>query len=153
MLLSIPVSGLLCPDGRSVAIRPFVAGLRQESGLTASLARIYSNVSETPVDRILTGAGGNASGAAAPLSFALEQNYPNPFNPSTTIRYAIPRKVRVVLAVYNMIGQEVATLVDREEAAGGHEVLFTPVNLASGVYFCRISAGGFIQTKRMSLIK
>lgn len=138
MLLSIPVSGLLCPDGRSVAIRPFVAGLRQERGLTASLARIYSNVSETPVDRILTGAGGNASGAAAPLSFALEQNYPNPFNPSTTIRYAISRKVRVVLIVYKMIGQE---------------VLFTPVNLASGVYFCRISAGGFIQTKRMSLIK
>ncbi|HEX7573851.1 MAG TPA: T9SS type A sorting domain-containing protein, partial [Bacteroidota bacterium] len=153
-LLSIPVSGLpRTGDAQAIVLRPFVVGLKQDSRLTASLAHIYSYVSENPVDRILAGVGGNASRSTVPQAFALGQNYPNPFNPSTTIRYAIPRQLRVVLTVYNILGQVVATLVDREEAAGEHAVLFNPVNLASGVYFCRLSAGGFAETKRMSLIR
>jgi hypothetical protein len=153
-LLSIPVSNLRCPgDGQTIVIRPFVIGLKQESQLTASLAHIYSYVSENPVDRILSGVGGNASHAAAPLSFALEQNYPNPFNPSTTIRYTLPQRTSVRLALFNTLGQEVTIVVDGIQDPGIHEVRFNGSTMASGVYFYRLSAGDFTGTKRLLLLR
>jgi hypothetical protein len=87
-----------------------------------------------------------------PASFALAQNYPNPFNPSTTIRYALPHRSRVSLIVYNTLGQQVATLVNGEVEAGYHEVTFNANGLASGVYFYRMTAGDFVQTKRLVLL-
>jgi hypothetical protein len=85
--------------------------------------------------------------------FTLSQNFPNPFNPSTTIRFSLPHRSSVSLLVYNTLGQQVSVLVQGEETAGLHEVSFDGSHLASGVYFYRIRAGGFVQTKRFLLIR
>ena len=88
-----------------------------------------------------------------PENFNLEQNYPNPFNPSTQINYSIPSSQKVTLKVYDELGKEVATLVNKDQAAGNYTVDFSASNLASGVYFYRIQAGNFIQMKKMILMK
>jgi len=83
----------------------------------------------------------------------LEQNYPNPFNPSTTITYALPKSSDVRLSVYDILGREVSVLVNERRDAGVHEVKFDGTNLASGVYMYRIQAGGFVQVKRLLLLR
>ena len=88
-----------------------------------------------------------------PLDYILYQNYPNPFNPSTTIDYSIPKKSNVILKAYNMLGVEVATLVNEEKNRGIYSVNFDALGLASGVYFYRIQADEFVQTKKMLLLK
>ena len=92
-----------------------------------------------------------------PQAFALEQNYPNPFNPVTTIRYAVPASVGagagVRLSVYDLLGREVAVLVDEVRAAGSHQVSFDASALGSGVYLYRLTAGAETITRRMTLIK
>jgi hypothetical protein len=88
-----------------------------------------------------------------PLAFGLNQNYPNPFNPSTNIQYAIGSRQFVFLKVYDILGNEVATLVNEEKPAGVYEVEFNAATLSSGVYFYQLKAGEFIQTKKMILIK
>jgi hypothetical protein len=86
--------------------------------------------------------------------FSLNQNYPNPFNPQTTISYSLPQASTVVLRVYNVTGQEIATLVHNEKkAAGNHEVSFNASNLPSGVYYYRLQTESFVETKKMVLIK
>jgi hypothetical protein len=101
--------------------------------------------------------GGSMTGVAvAPRvapDFALSQNYPNPFNPGTTIRYDLPRRSMVSLAVYNTLGQKVATLVQETQGPGDHEVKFNGSGLASGVYFFRLQAGDFVSTKKMLVLK
>ena len=87
------------------------------------------------------------------MSYALHQNYPNPFNPSTTIRYGLPSRSHVVLTVFNTLGQQVAMLVEGEQEAGYHEVKFEAGGLASGVYFSRLQAGDFLQTRKLLLTK
>ena len=90
----------------------------------------------------------------APRTFALDQNYPNPFNPSTTIRYSIPQAEQVTLKVFNMLGQEVVTLVrGQQQQPGVYQVNFDASALASGLYFYQIQAGSFSQTRRMVLLK
>ncbi|HXX65104.1 MAG TPA: T9SS type A sorting domain-containing protein [Bacteroidota bacterium] len=96
---------------------------------------------------------GVATRATAPESFSLAQNYPNPFNPSTTIQYALSKAQNVQLKVYNLLGQEVATLVDGRMAAGFHSVQFNAARLASGVYIYKIVAGDFVSAKKMILLK
>jgi len=91
--------------------------------------------------------------AGVPRTAELEQNYPNPFNPSTTIRYALPHKAQVLLTVFNTLGQQVATLVHRQEEAGIYEVKFDGSGLASGVYFYRLQTGSFVETKKLLLLK
>ena len=86
-------------------------------------------------------------------SFKLSQNYPNPFNPSTTINFVVPYQTRVTLKVYNVLGSEVATLVNGEKPAGSYNVTFNAGNLASGVYFYQLQAGNFIATKKLMLVK
>lgn len=88
-----------------------------------------------------------------PRVFALEQNYPNPFNPSTTIRYALPHKSDVHLIVFTVLGQQVVTLVRCEQEAGYHEVRFDGSNLPSGVYFYRMQAGGYLETKKLLVLR
>jgi len=89
-----------------------------------------------------------------PTSFALDQNYPNPFNPVTMIRYSIPAKSFVTLTVYNILGQEVKTLVQGEMNSGVHEMNFDGSSLPSGIYFYRLSEGkNFAETKKMVLLK
>jgi hypothetical protein len=88
-----------------------------------------------------------------PVKYDLSQNYPNPFNPSTTLKYAIAHEGKVQMMVYNVLGQRVATLVDDVKKAGYYEVRFDARNLASGVYFCRLTAGTYVNTKKLMLLK
>lgn len=88
-----------------------------------------------------------------PTSFSLAQNFPNPFNPTTTIQYSLPKAENVTLKIYNLLGEEVKTLVNDYQQAGKHSVQFNSNNLASGIYLYRLQAGSFIHTKKMILIK
>ncbi len=88
-----------------------------------------------------------------PLSFALEQNYPNPFNPSTNIRYSVPETGQVKLAVYNLVGEEVAVLVNDVLEAGFYEITFNASNLPSGTYFYKVENSSAVQVKKMILLK
>jgi hypothetical protein len=85
--------------------------------------------------------------------YALSQNYPNPFNPTTAITYSIPENSFVTLKVYDVLGSEVADLVNGEVEAGVHKVNFSGVDLNSGVYFYTIKAGNFSETKKLMLMK
>jgi hypothetical protein len=96
---------------------------------------------------------GVADGNLLPKEFYLAQNYPNPFNPSTTISYQLPAQSHVTLKVYNVLGQEVATLVNEVKEPGSYEVMFDAKGLASGVYLYRLTAGSLTQTKRMVLLR
>jgi hypothetical protein len=88
-----------------------------------------------------------------PAAFSLSQNYPNPFNPTTMIQYSVPKSGLVTLKVYNMLGQEVATLVNQQQQAGNYNVNFNATRLASGVYMYRIQSGSFSSTKKMTYLK
>jgi hypothetical protein len=86
-------------------------------------------------------------------TFTLSQNYPNPFNPTTNIVYTVPHRAHIKLTVYNILGEEVATLVDEEKASGEYTVTFDGSRLPSGVYFYRLHAGRFNETREMVLVK
>ncbi|MEJ2616292.1 MAG: T9SS type A sorting domain-containing protein, partial [Ignavibacteriaceae bacterium] len=101
----------------------------------------YSNIVDVEIDLGL------------PTEFELSQNYPNPFNPTTTIKYSIPKTSYVTLKVYDILGKEVATLLNKDKSAGNYQVKFNASNLPSGVYFYRIKAGSFNQVRKMLLIK
>jgi uncharacterized protein (UPF0218 family) len=95
----------------------------------------------------------NFDGTTLPVTYSLEQNYPNPFNPTTTIRYQIPKEGMVTLKVYDILGAEVATLVNEEKIVGRYEVSFDASRLASGVYIYRLSVNDFVNVKKMVLLK
>ena len=88
-----------------------------------------------------------------PDNFSLEQNYPNPFNPSTNIKFSIPASSNVKLSVYNMLGQEVATLINSDLSAGTYSYTFDASKLSSGIYFYTIRTNSFTQTRKMMLLK
>lgn len=88
-----------------------------------------------------------------PTEFKLEQNYPNPFNPTTTIQYQLPQDSKVILKVYDILGSEVAALVNEEQEAGYKEVKFDAINIASGIYVYRLQAGDYISSKKMMLLR
>jgi hypothetical protein len=89
----------------------------------------------------------------APAQFNLAQNYPNPFNPSTMIRFALPERQTVTLRVFNLLGEEVATIVNETLGAGEHVVEFNAKGLATGMYLYKLQAGSMTQTKRMLLVR
>ncbi len=88
-----------------------------------------------------------------PVKFDLSNNYPNPFNPTTEIQYSIPKSGIVTLKVYNLLGQEVMTLVNQQQTTGSYKVNFNASNLASGIYMYRLQSGNFTITKKMTLLK
>ena len=88
-----------------------------------------------------------------PEVYTLSQNYPNPFNPATQIEFSIPKQSQVSLKVYNLLGQEVATLVNGMLPVGHHTATFNASNLASGAYFYTLRAGDFVKTEKMLLLK
>jgi hypothetical protein len=98
----------------------------------------------TPVDRPANN---------LPQQFRLDQNYPNPFNPATTITYTVGRTSRVSLRVFNLVGKEVATLLDETQSAGHHEVVFDATNFPSGMYLYQLHAGQLTGTRRMVILK
>lgn len=88
-----------------------------------------------------------------PLTYALLQNYPNPFNPVTTIRFTIPEKTHVSLRIYDILGREVALLVNEEKNPGAYDVRFNANQLSSGAYFYSLHAGSFHQLKKLMVLK
>jgi hypothetical protein len=88
-----------------------------------------------------------------PSAYTLYQNFPNPFNPTTVIRYAVPRRAHVELAIYNSLGQRVIQLIDADVDAGSHEVALNGERLASGIYFYRLRTRDFVQVKALTLLK
>jgi len=88
-----------------------------------------------------------------PSQFILKQNYPNPFNPSTKISFTIPERSNVSLKIFNLLGSEVASLVNEEKPAGSYGVDFNAANLPSGIYFYKLEAGNYIETKKMVLLR
>ena len=91
--------------------------------------------------------------ATVTTSFKLDQNFPNPFNPTTIIKYSIPKISSVSLKIYDILGNEVETLVDKELPAGNYEATFNAANLSSGIYFYHLQAEAFSETKKMLFLK
>ena len=88
-----------------------------------------------------------------PEEYKLAQNYPNPFNPTTTIAFSLKQPGKTVLEIYNILGQKVATLVNEQLTAGAHQYNWNAAGQASGIYFYRLMAGNFVETKKMMLLK
>jgi hypothetical protein len=88
-----------------------------------------------------------------PKNFEVKQNYPNPFNPTTTIEYSIPKDANVSLKIFDVLGKEVATLVNDQKSAGTYIINWNASNFSSGLYFYRVTAGDFTDTKKMFLVK
>jgi hypothetical protein len=88
-----------------------------------------------------------------PTEFRLSQNYPNPFNPMTTFSLGIPSKTLVSLKIYDLLGREIVTLVSEELAAGNYTRQWNAANMTSGIYFYRLQAGSFTETKKLILLK
>ncbi|MDR3626792.1 MAG: T9SS type A sorting domain-containing protein [Ignavibacteriaceae bacterium] len=103
------------------------------------------------LSNIMTGIEKNNNEAVT--AFRLDQNYPNPFNPATIVRYSVPKTGMVTIKVYNILGKQVATLVNESKAAGNYQVQFNAGKLASGVYFYRMESGSYVETKKLLLLK
>ena len=88
-----------------------------------------------------------------PVEYKLLNNYPNPFNPSTVISYQLPANSPVTLKIFDVLGREIATLVNKQQQPGNYKINFNANNLASGIYFYMLKAGNFIQTKKMILLR
>ncbi|MBK8981786.1 MAG: T9SS type A sorting domain-containing protein [Ignavibacteria bacterium] len=88
-----------------------------------------------------------------PNGYLLEQNYPNPFNPSTVIKFSLPKSSFVTLKVFDQLGKEISTLVNEKKSAGLYQYVFNAVNIPSGAYFYTLQSNGYIETKRMILLK
>ncbi len=137
-----PISeGLMNTDIRALAVgAPYLfAGIETGGVWRRPLSEVMTSVANTRTD--------------VPTRFTLYQNYPNPFNPSTTIKFELPKTSRVSLRVYDVIGREVSTLVDDERPAGKYEVQFKAQKLSSGVYFYRIEAGSYVDTRKLTILR
>ncbi len=117
--------------------------------------KYYSKIAQQFYDANKVTSVNDNSRQEIPLRFSLKQNYPNPFNPTTTIKYDIPKAEHVILKVYDILGREVETLVNKEQQAGNYDVQFAigSRQLASGVYLYRLQAGSFVQVRKMILLK
>lgn len=140
------------------------------SGVNDIVTTVYADRDRLHIGGSFTMAGGLSSGKYAiwhkilesgleqpqlvgPEDFALDQNYPNPFNPSTQIRFAIPEQSHVRLTVYNLLGQEVAQLLDETRSPGRHNVTFDATGLSSGMFIYRLEAEGYVETRQMMFVK
>ncbi len=130
------------------------------TNLRAGTATITVTATDVDNSRITTsfnvttsGVGVEVAQTAIPTVYSLSQNYPNPFNPSTTIEFGLPTASNVTLKVYNMLGEEVASIVNQAMNAGYHTVTFDGSKFTSGMYIYRITAGNFVQVKKMMMLK
>lgn len=115
-----------------------------------------TSFSSDPSSELVVGVEVNVSNeqnSNTPTAYKLEQNYPNPFNPSTTISYDVPEQTHVTLTIYNVMGQQVAELVNSAKRAGSHEVVWNAHHHVSGVYFYKITAGEFTAVRKLTLLK
>ncbi len=133
------------PSKPSLAQWPSLGAVRNDMGayggpLRKVLGSIITSVDET-------------SNGTIPKAFMLSQNHPNPFNPETKIQFSVPATGFVSLQVFDILGREVRTLLHETRNAGNYQLDFNAAGLASGVYFYRLTANNFIQTKRMVLLR
>jgi subtilisin family serine protease len=158
-----PTTGdtLASGESRDHIIRVNTAGLDETDTYTASI-RITSSdtlnsVFTVPITlnftMLSTPQPTTESGGMVPKEFALAQNYPNPFNPSTIISYQLPSASDVRLELYDVLGRKISTLVNARQSAGYYNYTLNAANLATGIYFYRLQAGNFVQTKKMLLVK
>ena len=126
------------PDDYSI-----IGAFDHPNGSQSGAAYVYSG--------IIVGIDDERAGLTA--EFALSQNYPNPFNPNTVIKYTLPNRSEVKLIIYNLRGEEVAFLLNGSMPAGHHQVSWDASNFASGIYFYRLRAGDFVQTRKMVLLR
>jgi hypothetical protein len=127
-IIPAPVNGNFVADMQAMSIKTFVILLNYQTGIFHE-------------------------GTNPPVSYSLSQNYPNPFNPTTAIIYQLPVNSLVRLKIYDVLGREVQTLVDRRQNAGSYSVNFKANNLPSGVYFYRLETGSYNYTKKLLLLK
>ena len=132
-------------NGQTIAFTFAGVQANREDGTTQPLTPSGQTVTIQPVTTI-------ESGALLPSKFSLSQNYPNPFNPSTAIHYELPKEAVASLRVFNTLGQLIVTLVDEHEEAGIYQVQWN-ANVPSGIYFYRLQAGEFVETKKMILLR
>jgi hypothetical protein len=130
--IDVTVSDVAGPSGSAIVLRADAIKFIMRTGATSAESNAQSSI---------------------PESFALEQNHPNPFNPSTVVGYAVPKSSYITLKVYDLLGRQVAVLFEGMAAPGWYTVNFQGTNLPSGTYLCRLEAGGFVQTKKMLLLK
>ena len=145
----------IAPSERGVYL--YITFTPQDTSKQTGFIIITSNTLNSPDTLEVSGSGSTLTAIESepvlPVSFSMSQNYPNPFNPSTKINYSIPTTSRVVIKVYDVTGKEVATLVNSEKAAGTYTVSFNAKQLASGVYYYRITANNYTATKKFILLK
>jgi hypothetical protein len=123
----------------------------QYNYIVTAVDRLHNESAPTKIGYIVTGVGERI--AALPYEYRLDQNYPNPFNPRTTISFTLKQTGGTTLKVYDLLGREVATLVDGVTSTGNHSITFSGEQLSSGVYFYRVISGSFVETKKMILQK
>jgi hypothetical protein len=154
-LTADPVSGQVAPDeSETITVRATVTGMPQGDYVSALLVT-YNSLGSPADIRVDLHIGPSAveSGAALPTEFAYYQNYPNPFNAVTALRFDVPQPSRVEIAIFNIMGQEVARPVDEVYAPGRYRVLFDGNALPSGMYLVRMNAGDFAHVSKMMLLK
>jgi hypothetical protein len=129
-----------------------VAGTGVDAVSSITVMRFNDRFTQSAFDSLvlITDVG---NGEELPKEFSLSQNYPNPFNPSAVIRYSLPYRTDVALAVYDGLGQRVALLVSKNQQAGSYNVQFDGTGLASGVYFYRLQASDYVETKKLVLLR
>ncbi len=155
-----PIFGHVRVENDTAAVNKYYRDLNQ---INAAQRDTFSLVADAIIFREVSATGTitgvTTANNSIPREFALSQNYPNPFNPTTTINFSLPEAVRVDLRIYDILGREVATLIDNQDiVAGNHRIQWNGknqggMNVATGMYFYRIVAGGFVQAKKMVLIK
>jgi outer membrane protein assembly factor BamB len=153
-----PASFKLAPnDSQAVAIKINLAGLNAKKYTGQIIVTSYNGPSLKMIKRAITFTVENVSDVESdnnlPKNYSLSQNYPNPFNPSTLIQYELPASSNVVLKVYDIMGREVATLVDEYRSAGSYQIKWNAEKLTSGTYIYTLKAGGFIKSGKMLLMK
>ena len=149
LIMRADLSATTVTDSTAIDLRVFA---KESNGFTLDqiLEPAYAVGNWNPV---ITRVGDDDNPAHLPSVFSLSQNFPNPFNPVTTIRYAVPHTADVSLIVYDLIGREVAVLTTGMHQPGNYSVRFDGAGLSSGVYFYRMTAGEYIQTKKFVMMK
>ncbi len=145
------------PEGVTAIMEDFVGGVVVNETMSDSGGVVLTNLAVDKLKMTVTYAKMATSvenlDTPTTVDFQLFQNYPNPFNPTTQITYLLSKDTRVRVSVYNLLGQEVARLVDQFQKAGRHSVMFRPNDLSSGVYLYKIQAGAFSASRKLTLIQ
>ncbi len=131
----------------------FAIDLDGDSDNDLAVANIFSNDISILINLSITTGIDNSPETYLPGSFSISQNYPNPFNATTTISYDLPKPSTVTLDIYDLLGRKVGTLVNAKQEAGFHQAVWNAEDGSSGMYFYKLQAGDYIETKKMVLIK